>query len=281
MSITTMTFAARDFSARRGASAGRQAKAPASRSHSKRCRDCPSRRPGRSGFGLPGRGRFRRIPWHSRALRPGRRRAEAALWRAAKAERPRSGPRPFWAQRVWTCPGAQGFATPVGGATRCGLKGRGPKFAPRLRREQRLQLLEQPFVAYATKGCMGLCGTRGWIFSSLGPLDGGCPAFAADLAVVSLNDRKAQMDFLELRLPFDWDNASSGSLGSASLPTPTIRNVNRAIGPGLGANECVPSGKWCESTAFRQPLQAATSAITSRQAVITPAGPNQQQCLDR
>jgi hypothetical protein len=31
-----------------------------------------------------------------------------------------------------------------------------------------------------------------------------------NLAAVSLNHRKAQMDFLELRLPFDWANASSG-----------------------------------------------------------------------
>ncbi len=31
-----------------------------------------------------------------------------------------------------------------------------------------------------------------------------------NLAVVSLNDRKAQMNFLELRLAFGWDNASSG-----------------------------------------------------------------------
>src|SRR5207253_10900849 len=37
-------------------------------------------------------------------------------------------------------------------------------------------------------------------------------------------------------------------------------NVNRASEPGLGANECVPPGKWCKSTAFRQPLQAATIA---------------------
>ena len=28
-------------------------------------------------------------------------------------------------------------------------------------------------------------------------------------------------------------------------------NVNRSSAPGLGANECVPSGKWCKSTAFR------------------------------
>ena len=28
-------------------------------------------------------------------------------------------------------------------------------------------------------------------------------------------------------------------------------NVNRTSGPGLGANECVPPGKWCKSTTFR------------------------------
>jgi hypothetical protein len=33
-------------------------------------------------------------------------------------------------------------------------------------------------------------------------------------------------------------------------------NVNRPSEPGLGANECVPSGKWCESTAFLQFLVA-------------------------
>jgi hypothetical protein len=35
------------------------------------------------------------------------------------------------------------------------------------------------------------------------------------------------------------------------LPRGPIWNVNRSSEPGLGANECVPSGKWCESTAFR------------------------------
>src|SRR6266851_6694628 len=33
-------------------------------------------------------------------------------------------------------------------------------------------------------------------------------------------------------------------------------NANRASEPGLGANECVPSGKWRKSTAFRQPSLA-------------------------
>ena len=35
-------------------------------------------------------------------------------------------------------------------------------------------------------------------------------------------------------------------------------NVNRTSEPGLGANECVPPGKWRKPTAFRQPLQAAS-----------------------
>ena len=42
------------------------------------------------------------------------------------------------------------------------------------------------------------------------------------------------------------------------LPRGPIWNVNRSSEPGLGANECVPPGKWCKSTAFRQPLQAAS-----------------------
>jgi len=33
-------------------------------------------------------------------------------------------------------------------------------------------------------------------------------------------------------------------------------NANRASEPGFGANECVPSGKWCKSTAFRHFLRA-------------------------
>ena len=37
------------------------------------------------------------------------------------------------------------------------------------------------------------------------------------------------------------------------LPRGPIWNVHRSSEPGLGANECVPLGKWCKSTAFRQP----------------------------
>ena len=67
--------------------------------------------------------------------------------------------------------------------------------------------------------------------------------------------------------------SNPNSLGSASLPTPTNLksprrsssssnrtrterggfpwNVNRTSEPGLGANECVPAGKWRKSTTFR------------------------------
>ena len=38
------------------------------------------------------------------------------------------------------------------------------------------------------------------------------------------------------------------------LPRGPIWNVTRTSEPGLGANECVPSGKWCKSTAFRHCL---------------------------
>ena len=42
--------------------------------------------------------------------------------------------------------------------------------------------------------------------------------------------------------------------GSTQVPNSAGQfwNANRASEPGLGANECVPSGKWCKSTAFRQ-----------------------------
>jgi hypothetical protein len=33
-------------------------------------------------------------------------------------------------------------------------------------------------------------------------------------------------------------------------------NANRTSEPGFGANECVPSGKWRKSTAFRHFLRA-------------------------
>ena len=39
------------------------------------------------------------------------------------------------------------------------------------------------------------------------------------------------------------------------LPRGPIWNVHRTSEPGLGANECMPSGKWCKSTAFRQFLK--------------------------
>ena len=46
------------------------------------------------------------------------------------------------------------------------------------------------------------------------------------------------------------------ALGVQVSPRRPIWNVNRTSGPGLGANECAPSGVWCESTAFRHTLRA-------------------------
>ncbi len=52
------------------------------------------------------------------------------------------------------------------------------------------------------------------------------------------------------------------------------RNANRASGPGLGANECVPSGKWCKSTAFRH------CARSSKRTVRLISGVALDECLD-
>src|SRR5205807_1757409 len=41
------------------------------------------------------------------------------------------------------------------------------------------------------------------------------------------------------------------ALGVQVSPRRPIWNVNRASEPGLGANECVPAGKWRKSTTFR------------------------------
>ncbi len=49
------------------------------------------------------------------------------------------------------------------------------------------------------------------------------------------------------------------------LPRGPIWSVHRASEPGLGANECVPSGKWRKSTAFRQSLQAAPARVVQRE----------------
>ena len=58
-------------------------------------------------------------------------------------------------------------------------------------------------------------------------------------------------------------NYQSGRLRTARLQVrflpgvPSLEwNANRASEPGLGANECVPSGKWRKSTAFRHFLRA-------------------------
>jgi hypothetical protein len=79
--------------------------------------------------------------------------------------------------------------------------------------------------------------------------------------------------------------SNPNSLGSASLPTPTslrsaelrpgrpIWNVNRTSGPGLGANECVPLGMWCKSTAFRH-----SCARSSKRAVRLISGVALDEC---
>ena len=46
------------------------------------------------------------------------------------------------------------------------------------------------------------------------------------------------------------------ALGVQVSPRRPFWNANRASEPGLGANECVPSGKWRKSTAFRHFLRA-------------------------
>src|SRR6266496_900802 len=50
------------------------------------------------------------------------------------------------------------------------------------------------------------------------------------------------------------------------LPRGPIWNVNRTSEPGLGANECVPSGKWCKSTAFRAFAGGRDCARSSKRA---------------
>ena len=42
------------------------------------------------------------------------------------------------------------------------------------------------------------------------------------------------------------------ALGVQVSPRRPIWNVNRTSGPDLFAKQCVPKGKWCKSTAFRQ-----------------------------
>ena len=68
-------------------------------------------------------------------------------------------------------------------------------------------------------------------------------------------------------IPRRWEDGSESSSSSFSSSSSIQRfrlrgrgrgggrldwNVHRSSAPGLGANECVPSGKWCKSTAFRQ-----------------------------
>ena len=56
----------------------------------------------------------------------------------------------------------------------------------------------------------------------------------------------------------------------SNTPSPHFsrRKVNRTSEPGLGANECMPSGRWCKS-AFRQPsptAQRSAKAVASKRA---------------
>ena len=68
----------------------------------------------------------------------------------------------------------------------------------------------------------------------------GCKSRGADRRVVN---REQQTGSAQTRT----------ALGVQVSPRrPIFWNVNRTSEPGLGANECVPSGKWRKSTAFRQ-----------------------------
>ena len=61
--------------------------------------------------------------------------------------------------------------------------------------------------------------------------------------------------------------SNPSSLGSAGLPTPTNLECPPAKVPGLFAKQCVPAGKWCKSTAFRQfqtPERTAAPAASVR-----------------
>jgi hypothetical protein len=55
------------------------------------------------------------------------------------------------------------------------------------------------------------------------------------------------------------------ALGVQVSPRRPIWNVHRPSVPGLGANECVPSGKWCKSTAFRQLLTVTVRRVVQRE----------------
>ena len=65
------------------------------------------------------------------------------------------------------------------------------------------------------------------------------------------------------------------ALGVQVSPRRPIWNANRTSEPGLGANECVPSGKWCKFTAFRHFLKeevkrqnAETSQRSAREIIL-------------
>ena len=63
------------------------------------------------------------------------------------------------------------------------------------------------------------------------------------------------------------------ALGVQVSPRRPIWNVNRTSEPGLGANECVPPGKWCKSTAFRH-----SCACSSKRTVRPISGVALDQC---
>jgi hypothetical protein len=59
----------------------------------------------------------------------------------------------------------------------------------------------------------------------------------------------------DLRFTIDARVIIRGVLSKSAAPVVFRKskwNVNRSSVSGLGANECVPAGKWCKSTAFRQ-----------------------------
>ena len=63
------------------------------------------------------------------------------------------------------------------------------------------------------------------------------------------------------------------------LPRGPFWNAHRTSEPGLFAKQCVPFGKWCKSTAFRQLLQTVC-ARSSKRTVRFINGVALDECLD-
>ena len=63
------------------------------------------------------------------------------------------------------------------------------------------------------------------------------------------------------------------------LPRGPFWNAHRTSEPGLFAKQCVPLGKWCKSTAFRQLLQTV-GARSSKRTVRFINGVALDECLD-